>query len=110
MDLEVAESLGRRVKSHLSIRTPVMMSVKFVPDVLAFLCDPRSALAWRLFRNYHWLQWPGESARLTSWARLRAMLAGRAKAVGIQLSGGPKSLLSESHCSGASKPAMMVTW
>jgi hypothetical protein len=31
MGLEVAESLACRVKSRLCIRTPVMMSVKFVP-------------------------------------------------------------------------------
>jgi hypothetical protein len=31
------------------MRTQVMMSVEFVPEVLAFLCDPQSTQAWRLF-------------------------------------------------------------
>lgn len=57
-----------------------------------------------------WLQWLGGSARLTSRARLRAVLTGRAKAVGIQRLAGPESLLSEPHRSEAGGPAMMVIW
>lgn len=55
MGSEVAESLGRRAKSRLSIPTPLMMSVMSAP-VLASLSDLRA----RATASQVWIRRPHE--------------------------------------------------